>query len=86
MTTRNPFSAEYLAELEGDATPFAAAPRLMRRRVVHGGNQTIAVPTVRQAVYAALIETGYEPALAEKMAAEVADQVPAIERKVQAAA
>jgi Zn-dependent peptidase ImmA (M78 family)/transcriptional regulator with XRE-family HTH domain len=32
MTTKNPYDADFLAELEGDAVPFAAAPRFMRNR------------------------------------------------------
>lgn len=86
MTTKNIFSAEFLDALEGDSTPFAAAPRLMGRRRASTGDQSIAVPTVRQAVLDALLQTGYDADLAERMANEVADQVPVIEKKVQSAA
>lgn len=77
-------SAQTAAELEGDATPFAASPRVMARRV-GGGNQAVAVTAVHQAVLEALLATGYERSLAEKMAKETAAQVPTIEQKVQAA-
>lgn len=85
MTTKKPFSAEFLDELEGDAVVFAAAPRLMRRRPV-AGNQTVALATVRSAVLEALLATGYDTGLAEKMANEIADQVPVIELKLNSAA
>lgn len=86
MTTKkNPFSADFLAGLEGDAVVMAGSPRAMRRRS-HVGNQSVAVSSVRNVVLEALLSAGYDHDLAEKMAEEVADQVPAIESKLSSAA
>lgn len=85
MTTKR-FSAEFLAELEGEAVPFAAAPHLMKRARIGYGDQTVAVSTVREAVISALLTAGYELHLAEKIAEETANQVPVIEEKLQSAA
>ncbi|MFZ5439850.1 MAG: hypothetical protein ACOZQL_07560 [Myxococcota bacterium] len=86
MTNKFPFSASELAELEGDAIPFAAAPRFMLRKKVAVGNRAVAMSTVERAVLQALLESGYERGLAEEMAAQVADQVPVIEQKLVSAA
>mgnify|MGYP001588503487 CR=1 FL=1 len=47
MTTKR-HSPEFLAELEGDATPFAAAPRHLAGRSTAGGNQTLAISSIRE--------------------------------------
>lgn len=83
MTKR--FSADDFAELEGEATPFAADPRLVRRRSA-AGDQRVARSGVRQAVRDTLLAAGYEIELAEKMAEETANQLDAIQSKVQSAA
>ena len=85
MTTKRS-SADFFSELEGDASPFAAAPRHMARPRLGRGNQTVAISSVRQAVLDALLASGYERQLAEKIADETALQVPVIEQKMQSAA
>jgi|GEM_PF-2427661 len=89
MTTKK-ISADFFAELEGDAVPFAAAPRFVSGRCrdlsAGAGNLTIAISAVHDMVLEALRATGYEAALAERMAQMIADSVPTVQEKVQSAA
>lgn len=89
MTTKTP-TAEFFADLEGDATPFAAAPRFVAGHSIApgrgAGNQSLAITSVHATVLEALRATGYEEALAQRMAKEIADSVPRVQQKAQAAA
>lgn len=84
MPTKS-LSAEFFAELEGEATPFAAAPRFMRRAPPSAGEPVDVVSSIRRALLTALLSAGYEVSLAQRIAEETANRVPAIERELRAA-
>ena len=90
MTMKKKMSAEFLAGLEGDAVPFAAAPRHVSggspKLDNRAGNQVLAISSVHEMVLQALLATGYETTLAESMAAVIAESVPTVQKKVQSAA
>jgi hypothetical protein len=82
MTTSRK-SAEFLADLEEDATPFAAAPRFVAGAREGGGNQALAMSSIERAVLEVLLATGYEVSLAQRMAREIAASVPEVQEKAQ---
>jgi hypothetical protein len=78
-------SAEFFADLEGESTPFAAAPRFVRP-LTGVGDQQVAISSVRSTVFEALLASGYQVDLATRMADEIAASVPTIQEKVRTAA
>lgn len=77
MTTTKGPTGNFYADLEGDASPMACAPRHVLK-----AKHASTIASVRRVVLEALLSAGYEAQLAEKMADEVAKSLPDIQLKL----